>query len=71
MPKDRCCSRDKFTHYVANRVDLEWRTAEIFRWIGEKKLDVRINRIFPFSEAPRSHELLASRQSIGKILLVP
>jgi NADPH2:quinone reductase len=64
-------ARPSLTHYVANRADLEWRTAEIFCWIGEKKLDVRINRIFPFSEAPQSHELLASRQSIGKILLVP
>ena len=64
-------ARPSLTHYVANRADLEWRSADIFRWIGEKKLDVRIDQIFPFSDAPRSHELLASRQSIGKILLVP
>ena len=64
-------ARPSLTHYVANCADLEWRSADIFRWIGEKKLDVRIDQIFPFSDAPRSHELLASRQSIGKILLVP
>jgi NADPH2:quinone reductase len=64
-------ARPSLTNYVANRGDLEYRTSDIFRWIAEKKLDVRIDRAFSFHDAPKSHELLASRQSIGKILLVP
>jgi NADPH:quinone reductase len=64
-------ARPSLTHYTATRADLEMRTADIFRWVADKKLAVRIDRIFPFREAPQSHTLLASRQSIGKILLVP
>jgi NADPH2:quinone reductase len=64
-------ARPSLTHYVANRGDLEARTSDIFCWISEKKLDVRIERTFPFREAPKSHDLLASRQAMGKVMLVP
>jgi NADPH:quinone reductase len=64
-------ARPSLTHYVANRSDLESRTSDIFRWITEKKLNVLIDQVFPFREAPKSHELLESRKSIGKVLLVP
>jgi len=64
-------ARPSLTHHVADRQSLEWRTADLFRWIAEKKLDVRIDCTVPFREAPKAHERLASRRSIGKILLVP
>jgi NADPH:quinone reductase len=64
-------ARPSLTHYVADRKDLEWRTSDIFRWIAERKLAVRIDEAMPLQEAPKAHERLASRQSIGKILLLP
>ncbi|MGA8610213.1 MAG: quinone oxidoreductase [Xanthobacteraceae bacterium] len=64
-------ARPSLTHYVADRKDLEWRTSDIFRWIIDKNLDVRIDQAMPLQEAPKAHERLASRQSIGKILLLP
>jgi NADPH2:quinone reductase len=64
-------ARPSLTDYVANRHDLEWRTSDIFRWIADKRLDVRIDQTWPLQEARKSHERLASRQSIGKLLLVP
>jgi NADPH2:quinone reductase len=64
-------ARPSLTHYIADRTDLEWRTSDIFRWIAEGKLKVRIEHAFPFRQAAQSHELLASRLSIGKILLIP
>jgi NADPH2:quinone reductase len=64
-------ARPSLTHYVANRVDLERRTDEIFQWIAERQLDVRIDQILSLRDAPKSHERLASRQSIGKVLLIP
>jgi NADPH:quinone reductase len=64
-------ARPSLTHYVADRATLERRSADLFRWIETKALNVRIERAFPLQEAPQSHELLASRQSVGKILLVP
>jgi NADPH2:quinone reductase len=64
-------ARPSLTHYVANRNDLEGRTTDIFNWISEGKLDVKIDHEFPLQDAPKSHELLASRQAIGKIVLTP
>jgi NADPH:quinone reductase len=64
-------ARPSLTHYVASRSDLEWRTSDIFQWLGAGRLAVRIDQVLPLCEAPRSHERLASRQSIGKVLLVP
>jgi NADPH:quinone reductase len=64
-------ARPSLTDYVANRHDLEWRTSDIFRWIADKRLDVRIDQTWPLQDASKSHERLASRQSIGKLLLIP
>ncbi len=64
-------ARPSLTHYVANRKDLEWRTSDLFGWIANNELEVRIDRALPLREAPQAHERLASRQSIGKILLIP
>lgn len=64
-------ARPSLTHYVADRNDLEWRTSDLFGWIADNKLDVRIDRALPLREAPQAHERLASRQSMGKILLIP
>jgi NADPH:quinone reductase len=64
-------ARPSLTHYVADRKDLGWRTSDIFRWITDDKLDVCIDQAMPLQEAPKAHERLASRQSIGKILLLP
>jgi NADPH:quinone reductase len=64
-------ARPSLTHYVADRTELEWRSSDIFRWITEDKLVARIDRALPLAEAVKAHERLASRQSIGKILLLP
>ena len=63
-------ARPSLTNYIAKRADLEWRTSDIFNWIAAGKLGVRIDQIRPLCEAAKSHERLASRQSIGKLLLV-
>jgi NADPH2:quinone reductase len=40
-------------------------------WIAEGKLKIQIGHTFPLAEVRQAHELLASRQSYGKIVLVP
>jgi NADPH:quinone reductase len=64
-------ARPSLTHYVANRGDLQWRMSDIFRWLGDGKLSIRIDQMLPLREAAKAHERLASRQSIGKVLLAP
>ena len=40
-------------------------------WIGAGKLKIQIGHTFPLAEIRKAHELIASRQSYGKIVLVP
>jgi len=40
-------------------------------WIGEGKLKIQIGKTYSLGEVREAHELLASRQSYGKVVLVP
>ena len=40
-------------------------------WIGEDKLKIQIGHTFPLAEIRKAHELISSRQSYGKIVLIP
>ena len=42
-----------------------------FALIREKKLKLVIGKSFPLAEAAEAHRLLQSRQSVGKLVLVP
>ena len=43
----------------------------LMEWIGEGKLKMQVGHTLPLSGIRRAHELMASRQSYGKIVLVP
>lgn len=43
----------------------------LLSWIGEGKLTIQIGHTFPLGEVRKAHELIASRQSYGKVVLVP
>ncbi len=43
----------------------------LLSWIGSGKLKIQIGHTFPLAEIRKAHELIASRQSYGKIVLVP
>jgi NADPH2:quinone reductase len=45
--------------------------AQLLKWMGEGKLKIQIGCALPLSEIRRAHELLANRQSYGKIVLLP
>jgi NADPH2:quinone reductase len=40
-------------------------------WIEQGKLKIQVGHIFPLAKVSEAHELLASRQSYGKIVLTP
>jgi NADPH2:quinone reductase len=43
----------------------------LLSWIGEGKLKIQIGHTFPLAEVRQAHELMSSRQSYGKTILVP
>jgi len=55
--------------YIASREDLEWRSSDMFRWIGEGKLKINIDKVYPLSEAAQAHRDLEGRKTTGKLLL--
>jgi NADPH2:quinone reductase len=64
-------TRPSIRHYTATRAELLQRAGEVFSWIAEGKLDVRIGGRYPLAEVRRAHEDLEARRTTGKLLLVP
>ena len=50
---------------------LRARSAQLFDWITEGKLRVRIGGEYPLADAARAHADMESRKTTGKLLLVP
>ena len=64
-------TRPTLAHYTLTREELLGRTGELFALVRDKKLSVRIGETLPLAEASRAHQLLASRMTTGKVLLIP
>ncbi len=64
-------TRPTLAHYTATRQELFERSNELFSAVAAGELSVRIARTFPLAEAAAAHEFLASRQALGKVLLIP
>lgn len=64
-------TRPTLFDYVAGPDELRSRAADLFAWIESGDLDVRIGATYPLSEAAAAHTALETRQTIGKVLLVP
>jgi NADPH2:quinone reductase len=62
-------TRPTLVHYVATREELLWRSGDVYGWIAEGKLDVRIGGRYPLEDAARAQEDLESRRTTGKLLL--
>jgi NADPH2:quinone reductase len=64
-------TRPTLANYIATREDLVKRATELFEWIRDGKLTVRIDRTYPLADAADAHRALEARQTTGKVLLVP
>ncbi len=64
-------TRPTLAHYVVDRAELAWRVNDLFKWISEGKLKVRIAKTFPLAQAGDAQVYLSSRQAKGKVLLIP
>jgi NADPH:quinone reductase len=63
-------TRPSLAHYTRTRGELLDRARDVFGWIADGQLDVRIGARYPLEEARTAHEDLAGRRTSGKLLLV-
>jgi NADPH2:quinone reductase len=64
-------TRPSLGHYVSSREELLHRATDVLTWIASGRIEVRIDRTYPLSEAAQAHRDLESRATSGKLLLLP
>jgi NADPH2:quinone reductase len=63
-------TRPILPHYTRTREELEWRAGDVFGWIADGWLEVRVGGRYPLAEARRAQEDLQARRTTGKLLLL-
>ena len=64
-------TRPTLAHYVATPAELRARAADLFAWIADGSLKVRVGASWPLAETAVAHRALESRATTGKVLLLP
>ena len=62
-------TRPGISGYTATREELDARAGDVFRWMAEGKLKLRIDREFPLADAAEAHRTIEGRGTTGKLLL--
>jgi len=70
-PRSLTLARCNVAVLTAAHDDLLRRARDVFGWIAAGKLAVRIGKRYALRDAPAAHRDLASRATIGKLLLEP
>jgi NADPH2:quinone reductase len=63
-------TRPTLHHYVASREDLLERAGDVYSWLADGSLEVRVGGTYPLEDARRAQEDLESRRTTGKLLLL-
>lgn len=64
-------TRPSLANYVSDPAELRWRASDLFGWIAEGRLKLRIHRVYPLRDAASAHRDLEGRKTTGKLLLAP
>lgn len=62
-------TRPTLGHYTATTEELRWRAHDLFEWIGNGSLNVRIDSEYALSKAGDAHNALEGRGTTGKVLI--
>lgn len=63
-------TRPSIKDYATTREELDKRSSDIFSWIADGSLKIRIGHTYPLAEAAQAHRDLEARRTTGKILLL-
>lgn len=68
LPKSAYVTRPKLNDYVSTREELLERAREVFEWVQQGKLQMKVDKVFPLEDVRHGHEYLESGGGSGKIL---
>lgn len=68
VPKSAFCTRPKLGDYTVTVEELEYRAQQVFAWVSQGDIAVKVDQIFPLDQAQQGHTYLESGQSKGKVL---
>jgi NADPH2:quinone reductase len=63
-------TRPSLGNFISDRKELDWRAGDVFRWIAEKKLALRVEHVYELAYAEQAHRDLEGRQTTGKLILM-
>jgi NADPH:quinone reductase len=63
-------TRPSLGNYISP-AELRWRSSDIFEWLANGQLKVRIHQIYPLARAAQAQRDLEARKTTGKLLLQP
>jgi NADPH:quinone reductase len=64
-------TRPTMAHYTRTREELMRRVGDLFDWIADGTLEVRVGQEYQLEDAAEAHRALESRKTTGKVLLRP
>lgn len=64
-------TRPTLKDYIASHEDLAMRARDVFRWIADGSLKLRIEHVYPLKDAAQAHRDLEARKTTGKVMLTP
>lgn len=60
LPKSAYVTRPKLNDYVSTREELLERAREVFEWVQQGKLQMKVDKVFPLEDVRHGHEYLES-----------
>ena len=64
-------TRPTLFDYIASSEDLQTRATDVFNWIANGELNLRMEHFYPLAETRSAHEALEGRKTTGKLILTP
>lgn len=64
-------TRPTLVHFTVDAAERRRRADDLFGWMRDGRLEVRIGQTYPLGDAGRAQEDLAGRRTTGKVLLLP
>jgi NADPH2:quinone reductase len=64
-------TRPTLAHYIATSDELRRRASDLFGWIADGRLRLRLEHDYRLEDAGEAHTALEGRKTTGKVLLIP